>query len=268
MLKQRIITALLLAPLAIGGIFFLPYEYFALFVGAVAMIGAWEWANLAGFESQLKRVAYSVVIGLAMFGIYTAPGINVLSIGIAWWGLALVLVLAYPGLASLWAAKWMRLAIGVLVIVPFWKGLLWLKLQENSELVLLYLCLMVWGADVGAYFAGKKWGVSKLAPKVSPGKSWAGFWGGMVSAMIIGISVGVFVGMSPVQLIILALVSAVTIAVSVLGDLTESMFKRYRGIKDSSQLLPGHGGVLDRVDSLTAAAPVFALLLLISGLTF
>ncbi len=268
MLKQRLITALFLAPLAIGGIFFLPYEYFALFVAAVVMIGAWEWANLAGFEGGVKRVSYAALVGLSMYGIYQAPEISMLTIGLAWWGLAFVLVLAYPGLSSLWGSKWMRLAIGFLVLVPFWKGLLWLKLQTNSELVLLYLCLMVWGADVGAYFAGKKWGVSKLAPKVSPGKSWAGFWGGMTSALVIGLSIGIYLDMAASQLLLLVVVSAVTVAISVLGDLTESMFKRFRGIKDSSQLLPGHGGVLDRVDSLTAAAPVFALLLLLSGLTF
>lgn len=268
MLKQRVITALWLAPLAIGGIFFLPFEYFALFVAGVVMLGAWEWANLAGFEQQGLRVVYAALMGGGMYGLYHLPETGVLTIGLGWWVLALVLVLAYPGLSKVWASKWARLIIGFLILIPCWKGLLFLKQQPNSEIVLLYICLMVWGADVGAYFAGRKWGVSKLAPKVSPGKSWAGFWGGMASALIIGFLVGQWVSMPLEQLAVLMLVSAVTVAVSVLGDLTESMFKRFRGIKDSSQLLPGHGGVLDRIDSLTAAVPVFALLLLVFGINF
>ncbi|MFC3150463.1 phosphatidate cytidylyltransferase [Litoribrevibacter euphylliae] len=268
MLKQRVITALWLAPLAIVGIFFLPFEYFALFVAGVVMLGAWEWANLAGFEKQGLRVVYSALMGGCMYGLYQLPELNILSIGLGWWVLALMLVLAYPGLSKLWASKWARLAIGFLILIPCWKGLLFLKQQPNSEIVLLYICLMVWGADIGAYFAGRKWGVSKLAPRVSPGKSWAGFWGGMASALIIGLGVGLWISMPAEQLALLMLVSAVTVAVSVLGDLTESMFKRFRGIKDSSQLLPGHGGVLDRIDSLTAAVPVFALLLLLFGINF
>jgi phosphatidate cytidylyltransferase len=268
MLKQRIITALWLMPLAIGGIFFLPFEYFALFTAAVVMLGAWEWANLAGFENPVARVGYSVVTGLCMFGLFSVQEVGVLTIGLGWWVLALILVLAYPGLNNLWSSKWVRLVIGFLILLPCWKGLLLLKQQQNSELILLYVCLMVWGADVGAYFAGRKWGVSKLAPRVSPGKSWAGFWGGMVSALLIGLGVGIYTELSTENLMILMAISTVTIAVSVLGDLTESMFKRFRGIKDSSQLLPGHGGVMDRIDSLTAAVPVFALLLLLTGLGF
>ncbi len=268
MLKQRIITALWLAPLAIGGIFFLPFEYFALFTAAIVMLGAWEWANLAGFPQQGARVGYALLVGLSLLGLYKLPEIGVLSVGAVWWILALVFVLSYPGMSKAWSSQWVRLVLGFLILVPCWKGLLLLKQQPNSEIVLLYICLMVWGADVGAYFAGRKWGVSKLAPKVSPGKSWAGFWGGMISALLIGLSVGICVDMPTNQLVVLMLVSAVTVAVSVLGDLTESMFKRFRGIKDSSQLLPGHGGVLDRIDSLTSAVPVFALLLLISGISF
>ncbi|GLQ31174.1 phosphatidate cytidylyltransferase [Litoribrevibacter albus] len=268
MLKQRVITALWLAPLAIGGIFFLPYDYFALFTAAIVMLGAWEWANLAGFKDQAARVGFSVLVGGCLYGLYTLPELGILSVGLAWWVLALVFVLSYPGMSKAWSSEWVRLVFGLFILIPCWKGLLLLKQQQNSELVLLYICLMVWGADVGAYFSGRKWGVSKLAPKVSPGKSWAGFWGGMVSALIIGLGVGLYVDMSPAQLAVLMLISSITVAVSVLGDLTESMFKRFRGIKDSSQLLPGHGGVLDRIDSLTAAVPVFALLLLVSGISF
>jgi len=268
MLKQRIITALWLMPLAIGGIFFLPFEYFALFTAGIVMLGAWEWANLSGFEQTGVRVGFSALVGLSMFGIYQLPSEGVLMVGLVWWVLALVLVLSYPGLNNLWASKGIRILIGFLILIPCWKGLLLLKQQANSEIVLLYICLMVWGADVGAYFAGRKWGVRKLAPKVSPGKSWAGFWGGMASALLIGLAVGVYLDMATEQLMLLMAVSAVTVAVSVLGDLTESMFKRFRGIKDSSQLLPGHGGILDRIDSLTAAVPVFALLLLLTGIRF
>lgn len=268
MLKQRILTALVLVPIAIWGIFFLPFASFSLFVGVVVALGAWEWANLSGVSNQVARVAYAAGVSALLWLIYDQPTLPVLLIGLAWWIFALVFVLNFPKLKSAWANSVSSLIIGLMVLVPFWKGLLLIKQMEHSEFVLLYLCFMVWGADVGAYFAGRKFGKAKLAPRVSPGKSWAGFWGGMVSSCIIGLGMAVYAGMATQAIVILMLVTVVTVAVSVLGDLSESMFKRHTGIKDSSQLLPGHGGVMDRIDSLTAAGPVFALLLLLTGISF
>jgi phosphatidate cytidylyltransferase len=134
-------------------------------------------------------------------------------------------------------------------------------------MLILSLMLLVWGADIGAYFFGRAFGKRKLAPRVSPGKSWAGFFGGLFTSVCIAAGLALYLQVPVSQLFVVLLCAAVVVLFSVVGDLTESMFKRQMGIKDSSQLLPGHGGVLDRIDSLTAAAPVFALLLLLSGWT-
>ena len=132
-------------------------------------------------------------------------------------------------------------------------------------LLILYILLLVWAADIGAYFTGRAWGKSKLAPNVSPGKSWAGAWGGVSAAMILGVITSYLMGLNLVMTIQFLVITALTAFISIIGDLTESMFKRTRGIKDSSALLPGHGGVMDRIDSLLAAIPVFVFLLMSIG---
>jgi phosphatidate cytidylyltransferase len=144
----------------------------------------------------------------------------------------------------------------------FWLGLVWLKSEESADLLLTWLMLLVWGADIGAYFAGRAFGRRKLAPNVSPGKTWAGVYGGMLTSVIISLVIAYFYlpEHSLKGWIWLLVLSSAVIAVSVMGDLFESLLKRNRGIKDSSSLLPGHGGVLDRIDSLCAATPMFVLL--------
>src|SRR5690606_16951319 len=122
-----------------------------------------------------------------------------------------------------------------------------------------------WAADIGAYFSGKTFGRRKLAPQVSPGKSWEGLFGGLLTSLLITLAVGLYRGWPVTEMVLALAGAALVVLISVVGDLTESMFKRSSGIKDSSQLLPGHGGVMDRIDSLTAAIPVFALLLWMAG---
>ncbi|MCP5160096.1 MAG: phosphatidate cytidylyltransferase [Hahellaceae bacterium] len=272
MLKQRIITALILAPIAIGGIFFLDPQRFAWFIGFVIVLGAWEWANLAGFEAPVTRWGYAGLIALALFASGWLPMGLVLGLGGLWWVVALLLVVSYPASTNLWQAPFVRLVMGVCVLVPTWKALVFVRSASLSAVpdlsnlwVILYIMLLVWGADVGAYFAGRAWGNKKLAPKVSPGKSWAGVYGGMVSIAIIGCVASALLSLPLVLAFKLVSISLLTGMFSVLGDLLESMLKRHRGIKDSSQLLPGHGGVLDRIDSLTAAIPVFTLILFVLG---
>jgi phosphatidate cytidylyltransferase len=131
--------------------------------------------------------------------------------------------------------------------------------------VILYIFLVVWVADIGAYFAGRAFGKAKLAPRVSPGKSWAGVWGGLAAVALLAIVASLLANAGVAEAMLLVVASLVTGFVSVLGDLLESMLKRFRGIKDSSQLLPGHGGIMDRIDSLTAAIPVFALMITLLG---
>jgi len=276
LLKQRIITALILAPLMIGGIFFLPIEQFAYFIGFIVTIAAWEWANLSGYESPIARIGYAVLMSACVFTtgyfMHTDPELHskVLAAGAAWWLIACLLVIQYPKKVSLWQAKPVRAILGFFVLIPMWVGFMTLKSQEHSALIIVYVMLLIWGADTGAYFAGKTWGKAKLAPNVSPGKSWAGFWGGLATTGLIAIIFSLCVNqwLRPMTLddfSLLAIITFITAIISVMGDLVESMMKRHRGIKDSSQLLPGHGGVLDRIDSMASAVPVFAFFMMFLG---
>ncbi|MFR0672469.1 phosphatidate cytidylyltransferase [Enterobacterales bacterium AW_CKDN230030176-1A_HGKHYDSX7] len=263
MLKQRIITALILLPIALGGFFLLQGGDFALFIGLVVSLGAWEWARLAGLEAQPLRLAYAAVIAGALMVLHLMPDLApwVLGASVIWWGVATWLVLTYPRSSELWASAACRLLIGVLVLLPAWQGLILLKHWSMGNWLILSVMVLVWAADIGAYFSGRAFGKRKLAPQVSPGKSWEGVYGGLAVSLAIVVAVGLYRDWSLGQVLIGVLGGALVVMASVIGDLTESMFKRRSGIKDSSNLLPGHGGVLDRIDSLTAAIPLFAVLL-------
>ena len=267
MLKARIITALILVPLAVAGLFFLPPSGFALFTGFIVFLGAWEWGNMAGLASPGGRILYALAVALAMYLIYPANPEYVLWIALAGWALSFWFVKRYPKGTELWRSVAARCALGVVVLLPTWVGLCQLRTgqfqigeYQGNLLLILYVLCIVWVADVGAYFAGRAFGRAKLAPNVSPGKSWAGVWGGLGSVSLFSILVSLGVGSSVKNTVLLLVVSLAAAAVSVLGDLLESMLKRHRGIKDSGQLLPGHGGIMDRIDSLTAAIPMFAFL--------
>jgi phosphatidate cytidylyltransferase len=271
-LKTRIITALILAPIAIGGIFFLPPLGFALFTGAIIAVGAWEWANMSGLTTPVARVVYALMVAAVLYGLLNVPAVAVLWLALFWWMLSFLLVRNYPDGSERWGGVPARALMGLLVLVPAWVGLNHLRTggfqfgdSANNLLLILYVFCVVWVADIGAYFAGRAFGKAKLAPRVSPGKSWAGVWGGLVAVAIFAIIISVLASASTMQLLLLVVASLITGAVSVLGDLLESMLKRFRGIKDSSQLLPGHGGIMDRIDSLTAAIPVFALMITLMG---
>ncbi|WP_420232684.1 phosphatidate cytidylyltransferase [Pseudomonas sp. ABY48] len=263
MLKQRIITALILLPIALGGFFLLKGAGFALFIGLVVTLGAWEWARLAGFPAQSARVAYAAAVAAMLFIMYVVPGLApwVLGAAVLWWATATFLVLTYPQTTHHWANAATKLVIGLLILLPAWQGLIWIKQGPLGNWQIMAVMVLVWGADVGAYFSGKAFGKRKLAPKVSPGKSWEGVYGGLALSLVITTVVGFVRDWTVAQLLMGLIGAALIVFVSVVGDLTESMFKRQSGIKDSSNLLPGHGGVLDRIDSLTAAIPIFAVLL-------
>lgn len=258
----------------LGGVFLLPAPQFGVFIGAIATIAAWEWANMAGISQPAGRFIYAAIVALALLAtaslISHEPAYRALFLAVAggWWLLALLFVLRYPNLTGLWSARSIRAVIGFCVLIPMWVGFMVLKQSAHDSLLILYLMFLIWGADTGAYFAGKRWGKSKLAPQVSPGKSWAGFWGGLVTALLVALVFAYYIHnyikpLDSTSFLSLILISTLTMFSSVLGDLLESMFKRFRGIKDSSSLLPGHGGVLDRIDSMSAAVPVFAGLLLL-----
>jgi len=268
MLKHRVFTALMLAPLALAGIFGTDVQGFYWFVGAIVAIGAWEWARIAGYEAQSIRIAYAIYVAIWLIFARYIPSAPILYLGLLWWLIAIVLVLRYPDTGAFWKQRSVKLVIGLLVLIPFWKTMLTLRearmdidVDVGVHLVLLYALLLNWAADTGAYFAGRKYGKAKLAPAVSPGKSWAGAWGGLACTTLLALVCAYLLELSVSLSLQLILITIVTTVISIFGDLTESMFKREAGVKDSSNLLPGHGGILDRIDSLTASIPVLTALL-------
>lgn len=263
MLKQRLITAAVLIPLFVWAVLVAPLPQFALLLGLFVIQGAWEWTGLMAVHNRLARLAYCILVaaGLGLVWLYAADLIQaVLFLGSLWWLLAIPLVLGYPATTKLWRPIPLQAVIGFVVLVPAWAALVYLKIHQAADgYWLLLLFILIWAADSGAYFSGRRWGKHKLAPRVSPGKTWEGVVGGLVIA--IGMTVAaLYMGQDSQNLNwpVLFLLLTVTVFFSVLGDLFESMFKRHVGVKDSGRLLPGHGGVLDRIDSATAAAPVFA----------
>ena len=278
LLKYRLITALILIPIVIAALFLLPPLAFALVTLVVCMLAAWEWGQLAGFTSRSQRIWLAILCGfllaLMMLSVpayhQSVPQVSgSLWLSLVWWLAALLLVLFYPGSAAIWRnSRPLRLLFGLLTIVPFFWGMLALRQYGYEQNLftgawwLLYVMLLVWGADSGAYMFGKLFGKHKLAPKVSPGKTWEGLIGGLLTSAVISWLFGRYAPLNVVPTTLLAC-SVLAALASVLGDLTESMFKREAGIKDSGHLIPGHGGILDRIDSLTAAVPVFACLMLL-----
>ena len=273
MLKQRIITGLILAPLVLCGVFLLEPTHFSWFFAFILAVAAWEWANLSSLVTSVVRVTYALLIAALIFTLL--PHISVawvLTLSVMWWIIATILVLTYPDSSSLWRHPFVSAVLGIIILLPMWKALVFIREASfipddsfNPLLLILYILLLVWSADVGAYFTGKAWGKRKLAPNVSPGKSWAGAWGGVTATLILALVASYIMSFSIIMTVQLLVITALTASVSIIGDLTESMFKRTRGIKDSSALLPGHGGVMDRIDSLLAAIPVFVFLLLSIG---
>ncbi|KGK42509.1 hypothetical protein LH51_06680 [Nitrincola sp. A-D6] len=261
MLKQRVVTALVLSVLILSAVIWAPIWLFSLLVALATLYGVWEWSNFCRFGLH-GRVAYvsvaAVVILLLEWFATSALIMQVMWLAGVFWVMALTMVLRYPE-GVRWKASTPKLFIGFLVLIPAWLALSQIKALVNGEWLVLLLLFLVWGADTGAYFSGKALGKHKLMPKVSPGKTLEGLAGGLATCVFIALLYAYFLELSLAAAVFLVLLAVITAMASVLGDLFESMFKRERGIKDSGTLLPGHGGVLDRIDSLTAAAPVFLL---------
>jgi phosphatidate cytidylyltransferase len=281
LLKQRITTALILAPLAILAIFYLPIAYFSGLLMAIVAVGAWEWSSFMGLKQPVYRLLYSAttLIIISLFWLLT-PAVGtwnlnsdisfeisaLLWLSSLWWVTAILLIFSYPKLNKLWANSSLLIGLlGWLVLVPTWLAFVFLRTNNynldefHGAQLLMYLFMLVWSADIGAYFVGKSVGKNKLLPNVSPGKTIEGFIGGVFCAVILTLFVGVILDWSSTKLVTALFVTLLITSISVLGDLTESMFKRQAGVKDSGTILPGHGGILDRIDSLTATAPVFSL---------
>jgi len=260
MLKLRIITALILMPLTLAALFYLPPYLFCILTGAITLIAATEWANLMELKTISRRFIYlAIVVALALFCARYILFPVILTVTFVWWLIAAVLVICYPRGSGWWGKSIiLRGLMGLLVLVPCWVAINYIFIQEEGRLALLYLFVLIWGADSAAYFVGKKWGKNKLAPLVSPGKSIQGLFGALVFTVLLAVITQVLCRIPMERWHWGIGLSLLTVLFSILGDLFESMLKRNAGLKDSGNILPGHGGLLDRIDSLTAAAPVFA----------
>ncbi len=279
MLKQRIITALILAPLALFAILYLPLFSFQVMTALVVGLGAWEWSSMSGMTRTLSKYAYAVlVVAICLIlsimlptdliwyqGQLNSLYTYILSVAAIWWVVSLAMIIAYPNYSSAWyTSKILRGIFGLLTLIPTWIAVVSLRtsLYEVDPYygasLIFYVLGIVWAADIGAFFVGVKFGKHKLRPEVSPGKTLEGLMGGVFASSAIIAFAALHYQVDPSRIWLHIAVGAITVGVSALGDLNESMFKRCAGIKDSGKLLPGHGGVMDRIDSLTAAFPVFA----------
>ncbi|GAB3289545.1 phosphatidate cytidylyltransferase [Parahaliea aestuarii] len=277
MLRQRVFTALVMAALFLAAMAFLPLPGLALFFALVVSLGAWEWAPLAGWRPAPARGLYVLLNLGVLAGLYVYCGLGqqpepgdvqpILGLGCLWWSFLLLWVKGYPASAVLWGSVPARSIMGLLVMSFAWVAAVYLLTFPRGGILMVCMVLVVAAADIGAYFAGKTFGRHKLAAAVSPAKTWEGFWGGMASALLLAVVFWYLLPpqMAHVTLMAVIFVTLCTALASVVGDLAVSMVKRECGVKDSGSILPGHGGVLDRLDSICGAAPVFALGLLLAG---
>ncbi len=265
MLKQRILTALILIPIFILLVLFLSPQAFYLLTAAIMLWGAYEWSFFMGIKKFPISLLYPLFTIVVLCIAYLFPITPILYLTLAWWLIASSLVIRYPKNAPRWGTgATLRGLMGLLTLVPCWLAVNYIRNYPNGISILLFLFVLIWGADSGAYFAGRKWGKHKLIREVSPGKTWEGFFGALLTTVLIALC-GLVIFKIPYAARPIALMWAMlTVLFSIMGDLFESMMKRQAGLKDSGHLLPGHGGILDRIDSLTAAAPIFALGLAIS----
>jgi phosphatidate cytidylyltransferase len=271
MLKTRVITALILFPLAVYTILFLSNDTFSAVVGLMMLIAAYEWAGFVGFPSKLAKMAFVVLVAITLYSLWLVNFIlssSVMnSIAAGFWFLSLLLIFKFPSSARLWKNNPLIIAIlGMILLTLTWYSLISIhgisslefsQVSISGPYLVFSVMMLVWSADTGAYFSGKRFGKQKLAPEVSPGKSIEGVYGGLLLAIFVATFFTFWHSGDFRDYLNIIGITIVTVIFSIVGDLMESMFKRQTGIKDSGNLLPGHGGLLDRIDSVTAAAPVF-----------
>ncbi len=304
MLRQRVITAAILIPLIILAVFKLPADFFALLIGLIVLLGAWEWIQLAGINEPTKKYLFLLSIILPMLWIHfwtqflevlqylietgqqdlyqaakkggwtsisslmeylNIPDVRYFSGALEWlvvlpvlfWVLVMILIRNSPeGVLKLELKQRNKILIGAFVLLMAWMFLVRLRILYGPEMT-MYLLVLIWVADIAAYFVGKKYGSTKLAPEISPNKTLAGFYGALGSAIVCSIVLGVAYGFQFIIGSDIVLLSVLTVLVSIYGDLFFSLAKRKSGVKDTGAILPGHGGILDRIDSLVAATPFF-----------
>lgn len=255
----RFLTGIILGPAALALIWFIPTNVAAGILAALWLLGAWEWSGFSRDAKIAVRVTYMAVVasGMALLWLF-GQGVFAVACAVIWWVVATGWVMMYPkGLPADDDRTMMKWLVGLLVLLPSWLALVAIHGHREHGVALIYLFVLVWGADAGAYFAGRALGKTKLAPSVSPGKTWEGVGGAALTAVIFAIAGAILFKFQNAQFAGFILLSLLTVGISVVGDLTQSMFKRHADLKDSGKLFPGHGGVLDRFDSSMAAAPVF-----------
>ena len=260
MLLARVVTGIVLA-LTVGfGIYYLPTMVFGIVFGAFAAVGAYEWAGFAGLEHPIGRSAYVAVTAVSAVLLYSIPAAHLPAVVVLCgiWGGAILSVLAYPRGAKVYARRWATAGLGVAVLGGAWLSLMLMHGSADGRLWLIWLFFLTSMTDIGAYFAGRAWGKRLLARSVSPAKTWEGAFGGAALASLVCGGALLVWRAEPVGWL---LVMLGLIGLAVFGDLFESVLKRATGIKDSGSILPGHGGILDRMDSVIAVLPVMALVL-------
>lgn len=263
-MNQRVVTALILTPLAIAAVLFMPTPAFMALVALFFLTGLWEWTRLAGMHGRPARMLFvaahaAAMAWLARYGWQHLFG-PIALVGVAWWLLAVAWLARYDFASGPRPRnRWLKLATGTLAVLPAWCALALLHaVPQVGPVWTLFAMALVWAADTGAYFAGRRFGRRKLAPRISPAKTWAGAVGGVAATLLLAVAAAPLLGVPWNALHRLLLLVLLAVIASIVGDLFESLVKRHAGAKDSSALIPGHGGVLDRIDSLLAALPVFA----------
>lgn len=268
MLKQRILTAIILIALLVAAMFYFPIGWNAVLFGLFIAAAAWEWSTLSGLRSFFSKIAYVLVVlvfgMVGMLGIFqqTSLAFSFFLTAALWWIWSLVELFSRQQInQGMFTAFSGKIVGGFLVLIPSWIALVYLLARDpQAPRMLLFLFVLIWLADTAAYFAGSMFGKNKLAPQISPGKTWEGVAGGVISAVLLAWVCGTMIWNYDAGMLLRWIgLAVITVFMSVVGDLTESKLKRIAQVKDSGTWLPGHGGVLDRIDALTAAAPIFVL---------
>ena len=263
MLKQRIITALFLIPLVIWAIYSLSAQNFSYVLALLLLISSTEWNSFVIFSNKISGWIFSLLLTFSFIYIEYSANTQVIQIviylSLFWWLLSLPLLFSFPFKAThLLQQKPVKVLVGFIMLLATFLALNVLRNSpQYGPNYVMYLLLMIWLADSGAYFAGRAWGKHKLIPNVSPGKTWEGVAGGIMATLIAALIAVYVIKLTSFNSMLFILLTLITVVYSVIGDLSESMFKRMANVKDSGNILPGHGGILDRIDSLTSGLPVF-----------
>lgn len=265
MLRQRIITSVFLAVALILVLFLAPPAVFSSLIALVVLVAAWEWINLIKIASLSSKLSYMICLIMLLFGAHFILDVygnfahqlsyQICLLALLLWGIIFLWIQGYPSSAILWASKPVQATLGMILLLATWVSLAAIISYDNGKWLFLLAMVVVVLADLGGYVAGRIFGRHKLAPVISPGKTWEGLFGGLFLQLVLMLGLKLFI--PSITLASLAILIIPVALISVIGDLFESMIKRYQGVKDSGTLLPGHGGVLDRLDGVMAAMPMF-----------